>query len=234
MECVGEVEGTLNTCSLDKPSCVSTQNDDEPHFVAPWMYDCGREEAIEQLISVATGGAYDPQLLQAPYGRSRADVASYIVQGTINVILGRPPPESKPRAQRQEESQPFDGKLLDHHITPDDYEYLRFVFGSSHAESEPFRVIDAEFVFVPNDDIVALRASSRVQPTGGGTLNLSFTESPVVLDQNYSRQQLERLRKALRFEIVPVITDFDPRFNNEKQLWFEKLFDPANERYRRQ
>ena len=47
----------------------------------------------------------------------------------------------------------------------------------------------------------------------------------------FHRQLLERLRKALRFEVVPVITSFDPRFNNDKQLWFEKLFDPKNERY---
>ena len=26
--------------------------------------------------------------------------------------------------------------------------------------------------------------------------------------------------------MVPVITDFDPRFNNAKPLWFEKLYQP--------
>ena len=26
--------------------------------------------------------------------------------------------------------------------------------------------------------------------------------------------------------MVPVITDFDPRFNNSKPLWFEKLYQP--------
>ena len=57
IDCVGEVGGTLNVCPLDTLSCSSTQNDDEQHFVAPWMYDCSREEAIEQLVSVATGRA---------------------------------------------------------------------------------------------------------------------------------------------------------------------------------
>lgn len=26
--------------------------------------------------------------------------------------------------------------------------------------------------------------------------------------------------------MVPVITDFDPRFNGKKPLWFEKLYAP--------
>ena len=32
--------------------------------------------------------------------------------------------------------------------------------------------------------------------------------------------------QALKWEMVPVITDFDPRFNNSKPLWFEKLYQP--------
>jgi hypothetical protein len=39
-------------------------------------------------------------------------------------------------------------------------------------------------------------------------------------------QLLERLRKALRWQIVPVISSFDPRFNNNKPLFFEKLYQP--------
>ena len=35
--CIGEVNETLNTCNLDTPSCISTLNDDEGHFAAPWM-----------------------------------------------------------------------------------------------------------------------------------------------------------------------------------------------------
>jgi hypothetical protein len=54
-ECIGEVKGTLNTCDLDAPSCVSSQNDDESHFVAPWMYDGSPSEAADLLVSVATG-----------------------------------------------------------------------------------------------------------------------------------------------------------------------------------
>ena len=35
-----------------------------------------------------------------------------------------------------------------------------------------------------------------------------------------------KLTQALKWEMVPVITDFDPRFNNSKPLWFEKLYQP--------
>uniref|UniRef100_A0A061RVU9 Uncharacterized protein n=1 Tax=Tetraselmis sp. GSL018 TaxID=582737 RepID=A0A061RVU9_9CHLO len=219
IDCLGEVKGTLNTCSLSAPSCVSSQNDDEAHFVAPWMYDLPQDKALEQLIVVATGGPYDPMALQTPFGRSRSDVAAFILQGTFNVLAGRPPPEARPGPQLQQGYDPFDGELVDRHTTADGVEYLRFVFGRGNAEAAPEQVVDAD--------------ASRVQPGPlGGTPRLSFTDSPIVWDNNYSRRLLESLRKALRFEIVPVITDFDPRFNNDRQLWFEKLLDPGNERYR--
>ncbi len=53
----GEVETTLNVCSESSVSCVSTQNDDEAHFLPPWSYDGTREAAVLRLISVATGAA---------------------------------------------------------------------------------------------------------------------------------------------------------------------------------
>lgn len=56
----GEVETTLNVCSESSTSCVSTQNDDEAHFLPPWSYDGSREAAVQQLVSVATGAAFLP------------------------------------------------------------------------------------------------------------------------------------------------------------------------------
>lgn len=56
VECVGEVHGSLNTCSLASVSCISVQNDDAQHFMAPWTYEKSREAAITQLLDVATGG----------------------------------------------------------------------------------------------------------------------------------------------------------------------------------
>ena len=33
---VGEQYNNLNACALNTQSCVSTQNDDEKHFIPPW------------------------------------------------------------------------------------------------------------------------------------------------------------------------------------------------------
>ena len=78
----------------------------------------------------------------------------------------------------------------------------------------------------PGDNIVDLRASTRLKPTqADGKLSLSLSKG-IVYDQNLAQRQLERLRKALQWESVPVITGFDPRFNQDKQLFFEKLYQP--------
>ena len=77
-----------------------------------------------------------------------------------------------------------------------------------------------------DDNIVDLRASSRLKPTqADGQLSLSLSKG-VVYDQNIAQRQLERLRKALQWELVPVITGYDPRFNQDKPLFFEKLYQP--------
>ena len=79
---------------------------------------------------------------------------------------------------------------------------------------------------VAGDNIVDLRASSRLKPVrGDGQLSLSLAKG-VVYDQNVAQRLLEQLRKALRWESVPVITGFDPRYNQDKPLFFEKLYQP--------
>ena len=79
---------------------------------------------------------------------------------------------------------------------------------------------------IADDNIVDIRASSRGKPSRtDGNLSLSLSKG-VVYDQNLAQRQLERLRKALNFESVPVITGFDPRYNQSKQLFFEKLYQP--------
>ncbi|MEW5301405.1 MAG: hypothetical protein WDW38_009619 [Sanguina aurantia] len=42
--CLGAVDGTLGSCS-DQPHCLSSYDDRPPHFVAPWQYDTGTQEA---------------------------------------------------------------------------------------------------------------------------------------------------------------------------------------------
>jgi len=37
---------------------------------------------------------------------------------------------------------------------------------------------------------------------------------------------LGMLLKALRWEVAPVITDFDPRFNQKRLMFFERFYQP--------
>ena len=55
-DCLGELNGALNACPLDSPSCQSCQNDDEEHFVPPWAYNSSKADAVQRLISISTGG----------------------------------------------------------------------------------------------------------------------------------------------------------------------------------
>ncbi|KAK9809270.1 hypothetical protein WJX72_012458 [[Myrmecia] bisecta] len=236
-DCIGEVEGTLNACALNAQSCISTQNDDELHFVAPWQYDEDREKAISHLIDVATGGSYDPGASQDPFGISPTDAAAYILGGVGAVVTGRDLPEQpKRRRASQADSKAFDGKLLDRHTTADGTEYIRIAFSAGQDGKERAGgLIDAEFLFPVGDNIVDLRASSRqvnrdLAENVSNGFSLSFS-SGVSFDSNTARRRLERLRKALRWEAAAVITDFDPKFNNSQLLWFEKLYKPLEKLY---
>ena len=53
-------------------------NDDEVHFAAPWEHDLTTEAAVAQLIEVATGGAYEPGLINEPFGVSRGDAGKRV------------------------------------------------------------------------------------------------------------------------------------------------------------
>ncbi|GAB4815568.1 hypothetical protein N2152v2_002614 [Parachlorella kessleri] len=196
-------------------------------------YQLVREAAVERLIEVATGGRYEAGLIDTPGGISRADAAAYIAGGVLNVLKGERPP---PRPQRQVslEFTPFDGEVAERYTTEAGSHYVRLLFGAAGGQAteveEPSSVVDAEFLFLPNDSIVVVRGASRAEPKqNSGQFQLSFT-SGFVLDRNVARQELESLRKALRWELAPVITDWDPRFNNNAPLWFERLFRPFDER----
>ncbi|KAI3434790.1 hypothetical protein D9Q98_002848 [Chlorella vulgaris] len=237
-ECIGEVNETLNACPLDAPSCISTLSDDEEHFAAPWQFDGTREEAIEQLISIATGARFDMGLIDSFGGVRQTDAAAYIAKGVLAVVSGGDMPE-QPKRQRKSSTEfvPFDGDVTERRTTPGGAEYVRIVLGTGGGgatqASNLSEVIDCEFLFLPDDNIVDVRASSRVQPEGklgsGGQLALSITEG-LVLDKNVAGRQVERLRKALRWDVAPVLTDFNPAFNAEAPVWFERLFDPFNRR----
>lgn len=48
--------------------------------------------------------------------------------------------------------------------------------------------------------------------------------------RNVARRTAESLRTALRWELAPVLLDFEPRYNPEAPVWFERLFQPFSER----
>jgi hypothetical protein len=54
--------------------------------------------------------------------------------------------------------------------------------------------------------------------------SLSYVDG-VRFSRNAARDVAESVRVALGWEILPVISGFDPRFNNSKRLWFEKALD---------
>ena len=85
---------------------------------------------------------------------------------------------------------------------------------------------DDSAVISVDDNIVVLRAASRVQPQRKeGNISFSLSKG-VTLDTNVAKRLLERLRKALNWEVMPVISDFDEGFNQNKPLFFEKLYTP--------
>lgn len=238
-ECLGEVNNTLNACSLEAQSCYSTLNDDELHFAPPWQYESSTPEAIEHLIAVATGGAYAPGLINTPFGVSRLDAAGYIAKGVLAVMSNGDMP-AQPTRQYQTDYVPFDGVLVDRRTTENGSEYVRITLGLRGPDGEeltsvedPVNVIDAEFLFLKDDNILNVRASSRVEPSSsgfqGGELALSFTNG-LIVDRNVARRKMDTLRNALRWDLAPVVTDFDPKFNPDAPTWLEKVFKPFDDR----
>ena len=237
-DCLGyagtEGNETLNACSMNKISCVSTMNDDESHFMAPWEFDVDSSSAIDRLLDISTGGAYLPGPIDTPFGVSSAETAAFIAKGVLAVVQNGDMPE-RPKRKMKNTFVPFNGKVVERQTTPGGSEYVRITFYPQETDGviDPVDVIDAEFLFLKGDSIVNVRAVSRQQPeTDGfkkGELGLSFTNG-IVLDKNVAKRQMERLRKALQWNIAPVLTDFDPKFNAEAPVIVEKFFQPFNER----
>lgn len=149
-----QVNETLNACPLDAPSCISTLSDDEEHFAAPWQFDGTREEAIEQLISIATGARFDMGLIDSFGGVRQTDAAAYIAKGVLAVVSGGDMPE-QPKRQRKSSTEfvPFDGDVTERRTTPGGAEYVRIVLGTGGGgatqASNLSEVIDCEFLFLP-------------------------------------------------------------------------------------
>jgi len=218
-DCIGVLNGLLNSCPPETVSCASSQNDDEAHFIKPWICEGSRSEAMDKLIYIATGGYYDPGLIQSPYGVSRSQAAGFILKTTGAFLVGNPLPKRPSRAKANpSEIRRFDGKVE----TRDDGEgYVRFIFGPEGGVQ-----YDAEFLFVPDDELVDIRIGARgdrTQEKFGLSLEDGFR-----IDRNGSRALCDNLRKALQWQEAIVITNFDPMFNNDKKFWFEKSFEALN------
>jgi hypothetical protein len=155
-DCLGEVNSTLNACPLSKTSCVSTLNDDEAHFAAPWEFNVQTAAAVDRLLEVATGGAFEPGLVSDPFGIPRADAAGFIARSVAAAVTNNPPPQ-RPERRRAEASEPFKGTVVDRHTTSAGGEYVRIEFavggseGGKEGEGGEEDILDAEFLFLNSE-----------------------------------------------------------------------------------
>lgn len=224
IDCIGEVNGDLNACAYATTSCVSTQNDDEAHFIPPWTYEGMKaKDAVQKLISVATGEILGASLKAPPSNVSFLQAPGLVFSGVLSTLKGEPVQRQQRQQQARAEPLRFQGEVQDQHTTASGCEYVRITMTPTSAAAP--NVIDAEFLFPSDDAIVDIRASSRRPPgLASGNVSLSLSDG-LLYDENVAKRVVEQLRRSLRFEQAPVITDFDPRFNQDKTLWFEKLFD---------
>jgi hypothetical protein len=296
-ECVGVLNDLLNSCPDTSEACVSSQNDDEAHFVAPWAYPGNRSDAMRRLVAVAVGeeagrvpGArvetrQQPDAEAAPgpaagavpgpvpdpnidvYGRDKREVNRWILDATGAFVMNRPLPERP--AVRGAPSRGGGGmgtgvvarlaggaaergdappRVVATRVAAYDESlgYVRLVVGET-ASRDGFStgdgssvagdgssstgdgssagddVFDVELLFWDDDEVVNVRVAARDAPKTG-RWSLSYVDG-LRYTKNAARDLAEELRIALGWEVLPVISEFDPRFNNSKRLWFEKALD---------
>ncbi|CAK0783266.1 hypothetical protein CVIRNUC_006465 [Coccomyxa viridis] len=222
---LGEINGVLNACPLSSLSCASTQNDDQDHFIPPWQYDGDLQSARDRLLKIATGEVAVTGLLEGAPGLpgvSRTDAAGFILEGVRNTLRGEPLPQ-RPTRQQGSKSFRFDAVLADQHTAEDGSQYMHFTFNRGR---ESGAVIDAEFLLLTGDNIVDIHATSRGRPgLQDARIDLSLSEG-LIYERNTAKRLMEEIRKALRWENAPVLTDFDPRFNQKRLMFFERFYQP--------
>ena len=94
--------------------------------------------------------------------------------------------------------------------------------GARDGSSAGDDVFDVELLFWDDDEVVNVRwrRETRRKPVDG-----RYRRDGLKYTKNAARDLAEELRIALGWEVLPVISEFDPRFNNSKRLWFEKALD---------
>jgi uncharacterized protein (DUF1499 family) len=108
-ECVGVINELLNSCPPETEACVSSQDDNEEHFIAPFAYPGDRTTAMRRLVAVATGveagrvagevtadGSSDENASIDVYGRDKREVAEFILGATGAFIRGTGLPPKPP------------------------------------------------------------------------------------------------------------------------------------------
>jgi uncharacterized protein (DUF1499 family) len=200
-ECIGLTstpEGaSLAQCRLDESSCVSSFSDDD---YSHFLSPWELDDSITRIDAIDK--LVSVATSQVPYRVTRP-------AGSLIALL--------PLAS-------------DHYVTFSgqldalDYEgYVRVAFG----DGERSPVYDAEFFFPKEDRIVLLRCAAR--PGGRADtprVQLSFF-SGFDVNRNGAFELMEDLRKALRWQSVPVLTSWDPKYSSEVKLPFEQLFERA-------
>ena len=199
-ECVGVLNDLLNSCPAESEACVSSQNDDESHFAAPWAYSGARADAMRRVVEVVTD----------PSGRG-VDPKAYRTNGKDS---------SRDKLRVNTSVAAYDESS--------GYVYLQIAFAERDdtvsAEGEKTTAtFDLELLLWDDDEVVNVRCAARDRPKTG-VWSLSYVDG-VRFSRNAARDVAESVRVALGWEILPVISGFDPRFNNSKRLWFEKALD---------
>lgn len=202
-ECVGVLNDLLNSCPAESEACVSSQNDDETHFAAPWAYSGARADAMRRVVEVVTD----------PNGRG-VDPVSYRTVGKDS---------SRDKLRVSTSVAAYDESS--------GYVYLQIAFAEPRRDEtvsedglgEKTQTFDLELLLWDDDEVVNVRCAARDRPKTG-TWSLSYVDG-VRFSRNAARDVAESVRVALGWEILPVISGFDPRFNNSKRLWFEKALD---------
>jgi uncharacterized protein (DUF1499 family) len=198
-ECVGVVNDLLNSCLDASEACVSSQNDDETHFAAPWAYPGNRTDAMRALAALVDRdtGKIDPV-------KYRGGSAKEHEQSEVSVSV-----------DAYDETTGYVRLVVE--------TGTRTIDARKDSASRP--IFDVELLLWDDDEVVNVRCASRDAPIrGSGRWSLSY-EDGLQFSRNSARDACESIRVALNWEILPVLSGFDPRFNADKRLWFEKALD---------
>ncbi len=205
----------LSSCAEVSESCVSTTNDDEGHFINPWITAVrGASVGIEAMRKKARESALRDLALEERDGEWDND--SNNSSSSSNTIM----PEMKGPLGDCVEFDINNGKIV-----------LRLFDVAGGVNSNDADVVinesdvfDAEFYFLDNDAIVDIRIAARDAPKGG-SFALSYDKG-IKFEKNRARKLADTIRQKLGWEIVPVIASFDPKWDSKRRMWFEDILDP--------